>query len=93
MIARERDDVESVLATMDGLEEGVESGSRLAGIVDCETTFRCPFCDAIFAENGIKNLSKCIDDNPVYAIASFKEIDLINEPDLEHPLRADLAEG
>jgi hypothetical protein len=28
---------------------------------------------------GIKNLSKCIDDKPVYALASFKEIDLINE--------------
>ena len=33
-------------------------------------------------KNGIKNLSKCIDDNPVYAIASFKEIDLINEPEV-----------
>jgi len=31
---------------------------------------------------GINNLSKCIDDEPIYAVASFKEIDLINEPEV-----------
>lgn len=29
---------------------------------------------------GVKNLSNCIEDEPVFAVASFKEIDLINEP-------------
>jgi tetratricopeptide (TPR) repeat protein len=29
---------------------------------------------------GVKNLSSCIDNEPVFAVASFKEIDLINEP-------------
>ena len=71
MIARERDDVESVLATMDGLEEGVEGGSRLAGIVDCEATFRCPFCDAIFAENGIKNLKRRLAIQRYFPIGKF----------------------
>jgi hypothetical protein len=31
-------------------------------------------------DEGVNNLSKCIEDNPVFAVASFKEIDLINEP-------------
>lgn len=31
---------------------------------------------------GIINLNKCIDDEPVLAVASFKEIDLINEPEV-----------
>jgi tetratricopeptide (TPR) repeat protein len=31
---------------------------------------------------GIKNLSQSIDDEPVFAVASFKEIDLINEPEV-----------
>ena len=31
---------------------------------------------------GVKNLSRCIDNEPVFAIASFKEIDLINEPEV-----------
>jgi len=32
--------------------------------------------------DGVKNLSQCIDDEPLFAIASFKEIDLINEPEV-----------
>jgi hypothetical protein len=31
---------------------------------------------------GVKNLSICIDDEPILAVASFKEIDLINEPEV-----------
>lgn len=31
---------------------------------------------------GVKNLSQCIDDEPVFAVATFKEIDLINEPEV-----------
>ena len=31
---------------------------------------------------GVKNLNRCIDDEPVFAVASFKEIDLINEPEV-----------
>jgi tetratricopeptide (TPR) repeat protein len=31
---------------------------------------------------GIKNLDQCIDKQPIFAIASFKEIDLINEPEV-----------
>ena len=31
---------------------------------------------------GIKNLDQCIDKEPIFAIASFKEIDLINEPEV-----------
>jgi len=31
---------------------------------------------------GVKNLSQCIDDEPVLAVATFKEIDLINEPEV-----------
>lgn len=31
---------------------------------------------------GIKNLSKCIDDEPIYLLACFKEIDLCNEPEV-----------
>lgn len=31
---------------------------------------------------GVKNLDKCIDKEPFFAIASFKEIDLINEPEV-----------
>ena len=31
---------------------------------------------------GVNNLSKCIDDESVYAVAAFKEIDLINEPEI-----------
>jgi hypothetical protein len=31
---------------------------------------------------GVKNLSQCIDDEPVFALASFKEIDLINESEV-----------
>jgi hypothetical protein len=31
---------------------------------------------------GISNLSKSIDDEPVYAVATFKEIDLINAPEV-----------
>jgi len=31
---------------------------------------------------GVRNLSQCIDDEPVLAIATFKEIDLINEPEV-----------
>ena len=30
-------------------------------------------------DESVKNLSKCIDDAPVFALAAFKEIDLINE--------------
>jgi tetratricopeptide (TPR) repeat protein len=33
-------------------------------------------------DKGIKNLSKCIDDDPLLALAVFKEIDLINEPEV-----------
>jgi hypothetical protein len=29
---------------------------------------------------GVKNLNQCIDDEPIFTVASFKEIDLINEP-------------
>jgi hypothetical protein len=32
--------------------------------------------------DGISNLSKCIEQEPVLAIAAFKEIDLINEPEV-----------
>ena len=31
---------------------------------------------------GIKNLNICIDKEPLYSIATFKEIDLINEPEV-----------
>jgi hypothetical protein len=31
---------------------------------------------------GISNLSKSIDDDPIYAVAAFKEIDLINAPEV-----------
>ena len=31
---------------------------------------------------GVKSLSKCIDEDPIYAVATFKEIDLINEPQI-----------
>jgi len=31
---------------------------------------------------GIKNLSTCIDDEPIYLLACFKEIDLCNEPEV-----------
>jgi hypothetical protein len=31
---------------------------------------------------GVKNLNRCIEDEPVFAIAAFKEIDLINEPEV-----------
>lgn len=31
---------------------------------------------------GISNLSNSIDDEPLYAVAAFKEIDLINEPEV-----------
>lgn len=31
---------------------------------------------------GVRNLSLCIDDEPVLAIAAFKEIDLFNEPEV-----------
>jgi hypothetical protein len=30
----------------------------------------------------IRNLDKCIDEEPIYALAAFKEIDLINEPEV-----------
>jgi len=33
-------------------------------------------------EDGIKNLRTCIETDPIYAIAAFKEIDLINEPEV-----------
>lgn len=33
-------------------------------------------------DKGIKNLSKCIDDDPLLALASFKEIDLMNEAEV-----------
>jgi len=33
-------------------------------------------------KEAIKNLDKSIDENPIFAIAAFKEIDLINEPDV-----------
>ena len=31
---------------------------------------------------GVKNLDQCIDEEPIFAIAPFKEIDLINEPEV-----------
>jgi tetratricopeptide (TPR) repeat protein len=31
---------------------------------------------------GVKNLNDCVDTEPIYAVASFKEIDLINEPEV-----------
>ena len=31
---------------------------------------------------GVKNLDQCIDKVPIFAVASFKEIDLINEPEV-----------
>ena len=37
-------------------------------------------------DEGVKNLSKCIDDEPVFAVASLKEIDLINEPSITEML-------
>jgi tetratricopeptide (TPR) repeat protein len=37
--------------------------------------------------DGVNNLDKCVDDDPVYSVATFKEIDLINEPEVLHLLK------
>lgn len=33
---------------------------------------------------GVNNLSNCIDNDPIFAVACFKEIDLINEPEVQN---------